>query len=459
MTPGATLSAEDLEIREAAVSDSTPEDQGDGTVLVHVIRPCIGKGRGRHLYTAEMLEANATKFKDWPMYVDHQSPAARRAAQGLPRSLADVGGWIEESWWDPTVPEDREKGFGAGAVVARATPFGLAEALIKRNPKIVKTSISADATGKRPHTMPDGQKVLMVEGIADGGSVDWVTEAGAGGEIVSLMESVFEEFSNEANSLLEAMDDETFMAYLDRERPQLREALSSDIPNANTGGENMAEITAEMLQEALQSEAVKGLLDERVKAQVKAEIDEQLPALVEARVADERDVIRAEAEATATRQVEIRDMRDDAHKLIAEAKLPDKWKDSLRSEFNIQESGEPTTHLDVVDELDDDGKVTKSARAKLRESVAAKISERSDILQEARAQANPTRVRGQGVTRSSTLQEGATGAERGAESEGEKKKPEGESLQETRYAGTLVGSLLQESGFDPAKGDPWASIR
>jgi hypothetical protein len=420
-TATADAPAEVLELHEGA-SASPTGIQDDGRVLVHVIRPCVGRGRGRHLYTAEMLSENAQKFVGWPMYVDHLSPEARRAAGGLPRSLRDVGGVIEESWWDETVPADPARGYGAGAIVAHARPFGLAKKLIEHDPRLVEASISANATGVKP-TTHNGQRVWLVEGIEDTGSVDWVTQAGAGGRVVSLMESLYD---SDSEDLLSDMGDEEFLAYLDRERPHLREALQAD-DNADEGGD-MGEVTPEVLQEALRSEATQ----EVIRSLVNDGIEERLPALVEAAVAKERDLIRAEAEAASDRKVDLRDFREEAHRIIAEAKLPDSWKASLRSRFDLTEGGQPTPALDVIDQVDDDGNVTKSARQVLREAVAEAVAEQRKLLMEAR----PTRVTGQGPAKPT-----------GGEQEGEADK---------KYDGTLTASLLQEAGIDPETA--WAKV-
>src|SRR4051794_24963298 len=62
--PAAALDLrEAVEIQEGAV-------QADRTVKLHLIRPCIGRGRGTHYYSAQMLEANAHKFVGAKMYVN-----------------------------------------------------------------------------------------------------------------------------------------------------------------------------------------------------------------------------------------------------------------------------------------------------------------------------------------------------------------------------------------------------
>jgi hypothetical protein len=403
-----------------------------------------------------MLQENAHKFSGWRQYIDHLSPEARKAAKGLPRSIRDLGGRIVESYWDGSVPADESKGFGQGAVVGWSLPTPFIRELAENDPELVEASISANATGVQP-TMHGGRRAWLVEGIEDHGSVDWVTEAGAGGRVVQLMEAAYKE---DGMSLLESMTDEEFVAYVEEVRPHLlaeqsdgdaedaadqgddelaemvaklkkknpklsdkqaeamaqqalKNAQEATVEEANTEETDMG-VTPEALQEALHSEDFQSMLDERVKT------------LVEAAVADERELIRAEARADADRQLDLRDMRDAAHTQISESKLPEAFASRAKALYEIADNG-PTPALDVVDDVDDDGKVTKKATEKLTESVAATISDQRELL----AAANPTAVRGQGV--------GAP-AKRG---EGEDEPAKGE--------GTLWGAVLQEAGVDPAK--------
>jgi hypothetical protein len=136
-------------------------------------------------------------------------------------------------------------------------------------------------------------------------------------------------------------------------------------------------------------------------------------------------LIRAEARADADRQLELRDLRDAAHRQISEAKLPQAFSNRAKALFELRENG-PTPGLDVVDDVDDEGHVTKKAADKLQEAVDGAIQEQRELL----AAANPTAVRGQGP---------GTPAKRG---EGDEEPKKGD--------GTLYGAVLQEAGVDPA---------
>ena len=233
-----------------ALEEATATEERERSKLlpIHILRPCIGRGKGRHLYEAKMLQENAHKFAGWRQYIDHLSPEARRAAKGLPRSIRDLGGRIVESYWDGNVPADPSKGFEQGAVVGWSLPTPFIRELAENDPELVEASISANATGVQP-TMRDGKRAWLVEGIEDRGSVDWVTEAGAGGRVVALMEAAYEE-DGMGLELMETMTDEEFISYVEEVRPHLlTEQSDGDAEDAADGGDDeLEEMVARLLK-------------------------------------------------------------------------------------------------------------------------------------------------------------------------------------------------------------------
>jgi hypothetical protein len=412
-----SISLEDnLTLTEALSSRWQPAEPGSvfdaqGRVPIHIIRPGVGKGKGRHLYEANMLARDAHVFKGWKMYVDHESPEAKKAKGGLPRSLRDSGGIVKEAFWDPDVPADPARGYGQGAVVGLVKPTRLVREFIEDDPEIVEASIAASATGVKP-VIRDGQRVWLVEGINDRGSVDWVTEAGAGGRVVALMEAVMEDSDSDLYESIDAMDDAEFRDWLSEVRPNLQLAEAGSEPNPEGGD---VDITPEALAEALSANP--SVLAEAL--QKSPEAQDFMRSLAEATVEEERELIRAEAQAEAQRAIQLRDMRDEAHKVIAESKLPESWQKGLKARFDLVE-GAPTDALDVADEVDGDGNVTKPAIESLREALTTEIDAERERLREAR----PTTVRGQGPS----------GPDAGG-SEGGKVKP----------SETSWGKFLQES--------------
>lgn len=399
----------------------------DGTVTIHVMRPCIGKGKGRHLYTAEMLEENAHKFSGWRMFKNHLSEQARRALGGLPRPIEHIGGRVLEARWDGTVPADPENGFGQGAVVADVKPIGEIKELIEQDPELIEASINAKATSVQP-VMADGKRAWLVEGIQDNGSVDWVTEAGAGGRVASLVESVYHTQEDIEMALLESMSDEELVETLRESRPGLVEGLvegreatpAEKTTEENKVTENGDEKPVEALREALESDEGKALIGQLFQ-----------PMLQEA-IEFERELIHAEASAEADRKLQLRDMRDEAHQMVEAARLPEKWETDLKSKYQLTESG-PTPALDVLDEINDEGEVVKTAPDALREAIEADIAHQRELITSAR----PTRVRNQGPTR--------------IEESNSEKDEKDETKPAAKKDGALWEQTLQEAGIDPGE--------
>jgi hypothetical protein len=461
-------------VEETSGSDSPV--RSDGLVPLYVIRPGIGRGKGKHLYEARMLEeaVDQGRFRGWKMYVDHQAAEAKKASGGLPRSVRDLGGFIKEAWWDSSVPADPEKGHGQGAVVGLAKPTSFMRSLIEDIPEAVGASISAQATGVRP-VQRGKDTVWLVEGIRPRGSVDWVTEAGAGGRVVALMESLEESdiARDEEELLMEGMSDPELQEWLQENRPELLEHVIAEADAEGGGGKDeheeltkkylpkfkgnremaakaakrelaqegheeggdVPEVTVEALREALESDEGRQLVEEAVNERFGAIVAPRLAELVEAALEDERELTQAEANASAQRQLEVRDLKDIAHAAIRESRLPEPFQAELRESYKIID-GKPTPSLDVIEDVEEDGTVTKTAEDKLRENVEADIA----VKKEQFAAARPTRVTGQGETSKPKATEGGTTVQEGAEEGGESRKTTGS--QRTDYQ-------LNEAGIEP----------
>jgi hypothetical protein len=337
-----------LELQESLASRPSPLN-ADGTVNIHVIRPTIGQGLGRHKYTADMLRENAEVFSGWKMYIDHQSPEAKKAAGGLPRSIHDLGGRILESYWDESVPAEGR--YGQGAVVARVKPVGQVKKLIEEDPELLEASIRAKATEVHPEVV-EGEQVWVVEGISQSppGSVDWVTEGGAGGRVADLIEGLVVEDVIEPEVPAEGGD----------QVKQLEEALRDPNSEATAAVKRIVgERTAEALKKA----------KERYDREL-AEAKEQIRQEVRGEVLEEAKAEAVEAE----RVLKLRDARDEAHRIISEAKLPEKMAARIKRDFDL-EGSKLTEDFDAV-----------------KASVETDIREAREVL----AEVAPTKVEGQG---------------------------------------------------------------
>jgi hypothetical protein len=363
--------------------------QPDGTVLIHIIRPGVGRGRGRHYYSPDVLRESAPKWAGVKMFANHLSRKAREALEGLPRPIEHLGGRIIESWWDENVPADDR--FEQGAVVGKVKPTSMIRRLIEDDPELVETSINARATAVQVGTQK-GQRVHVVEGIqeAEGkiaGSVDWVTDAGAGGKVVQMLtEGSYSEEDMEAD-LLAGLTNDEITSFLRENRPELIEALSGSQGNGNGDGgttppeeDDQVEITPDALREAL---------TDPENAKVLSEI---VDPLVEAKVEERSEEIIREASAELRREVQLRDLQEAAHEQIDEAKLPPLFAEKAKGRFAVK-GGSPTALLDVWPDVDSDGNTVKSAEDKLTEAVEEVVSEMRELAGSVR----PTLVRGQGA--------------------------------------------------------------
>ena len=377
MTTAAAPPASAFQIEEAAAARPSALD-ADGTCLIHVIRPGRGLGRGGHYYPAKMLQENASVFTGWPVYIDHESPKAKQARGHLPRSLRDIGGLLEEAWWDDSVPAEGR--FGQGAVVARLRPIGDLEQIIAKLPQAARFSIKAQATDVE-EGVPDGEHAWIVEGIRDDvpGSVDAVTLDGAGGKVAELIEGLHLEES--------AVEDELAQARSRAAKNKDAARRHDERPEAGEGGDSVKE-----LEEALADP--ESPVAKRVMELVESRATELVESAVETAVSEARQEERDKA----ARSRELRDMRDEAHKLIEAAELPDRTTARLKSRWGL-DGEEPTDALDLVDQIDSEGNVTKSAMTQLTEAVSQEVEDEKLALQEALAEADPTRVEGQGAAR------------------------------------------------------------
>lgn len=405
-----------FELREAVGVDPDTYDPKRKTVEISVLRPCVGRGKGRHVYEASMLRENAHKFAGWKMYVNHESEADKRRRGGLPRNVEELGGRVLESWWDDAVPAEGD--YEQGAVVARVRPTRKVRELVEDDPQLVEASINARATSVRPVTR-GGREAWLVEGIEDRGTVDWVTEGGAGGGVRGLSESVYHDEQEKELAVFDSLTDEELVQKLREQRPELVEALAENRsasaaqpaapaaveapPPAPAAPESSAppapEFGEQDVLEALRSE----------------EATETISDLIESRLERERAIIRAEALAQAERLVQLREMRTEAHRIIEGARLAPIATANLKREFDLSETG-PSQSLDVIDEINDEGEVVKTASDKLREAVDDAVRRTREMLAEA---APTSHVRGQGAA--SVRPDGEGG---GSGSEGEDAPPQ-----------------------------------
>lgn len=134
------------------------------------------------------------------------------------------------------------------------------------------------------------------------------------------------------------------------------------------------------LQEALETPEVKGFIDTKVQESVTA----ALPAALAEREAQMRQEIRDELAGAAR----LTALHSQAMALIEAAPLPELAKTALREDYSLEHEDDDTVKpgrsLAVVEaEIDDDGKVVKSAKQVLEASIEAEVKRTRNLLREA----------------------------------------------------------------------------
>jgi hypothetical protein len=201
---------EDRLFTEASLVEGTA-NRAKREVVLDLIREGFGNKRDNHYYGREVLQEAYGAFEGAKMYIDHLDPEAARKMNGMPRSVKDLGGRILET---ELVTDDEGRTVIRGR--AKIAQPWLWE-LIENDPGLLGVSINA--WGKAKSGSMEGRQARIVEGISKVGSVDWVTEAGAGGKVVSLVEAQLEQ-EQEPD-----MDSDLNLERLAEERPDLYEDL------------------------------------------------------------------------------------------------------------------------------------------------------------------------------------------------------------------------------------------
>lgn len=432
-------------------------EQPEGTELLQIIRPGVGRGRGHRYYGPEVLEADAPNWSGARMFLNHETDAEREARANLPRKVEHLGGRIVESWWDGDVSPSSDGRFEQGGTYGFVRPVKLIRELHDTDPELVEASIAAFATRVKPGRH-NGQACTIVEGIREKPrSVDWIAgDGGAGGRVLT------EATADEEEAVLESMTDDELKAYLTENRPELAALLEAATPSKKDDEEDQVDITPEMLREALQTDEGKALLQE-VASEFVTEPEgyvktDEVNRLVESAISEKTDLIRLETAADFQRTIELRDMKDTVVTLVEAAKLHPKLAAQITSKYALVE-GEPTPALDIAPDLDDSHNVTKTATAKLVEAVEEDIESARSLMTDLGAR---TRVRGQGA-RSTTssrtkLQENEDAGD-DTDDKGNKGEQQERTPRKPKSTGSaLTDSLLESAGFpSDTLTDIWAT--
>lgn len=150
-----------------------------GELTLTVIKPGFNKSKQR-FYPASMLKESHTIFDGAKMFADHQTDKeSKERPEGSVRNwVANLGNtWVESD----------------GRVRAKATvidpPFKAKLDMLKEKGLLPEMGVSIRALGESSLAEIEGTKTQLVESLLKVRSVDFVTFAGAGGQVDAIAES------------------------------------------------------------------------------------------------------------------------------------------------------------------------------------------------------------------------------------------------------------------------------
>ena len=305
-------------------------DEEKAILPVTIIKPGFNMSKKR-FYPAEMLKHDFRIFEGMKMFVDHSTVTQDRSRpEG---SVRDWGGNLSKLWADKdgTIR-------GEAAIIDEQLKLKLKN--LREHKQLPTMGISIRAIGEGHEAEVEGQRTLLVERLVKGRSVDFVTYAGAGGQVEAI----------ESQETDEGDIDLLTLTQLRERRPDLVELVES-----GTGRTNMSEVETLREQLAEKEEELQRLTEAADKVgadKIKAELKEAQDKLKKA----EEKVAESEK---ATKIVKVKEHLDG---LLKESKLPDAAKERLTKQFKDSEGTDG-----MKEAIEDEGKyLAKVAPGKVR---------------------------------------------------------------------------------------------
>ena len=196
---------------EVDIQEVTKEGIANGIVPIRIIAPGFNTSKGR-FYSEQAIKDAAVIFEGAKMYADHPTEAEEKDRPE--RSIRD---------WVATLHETKVSEAGNAVGIAHINAGWLKEKIqnLYEQGDLQHLGTSINAVGKGTNQTIEGHKTVLVEGLVKSTfqSVDFVTEAGAGGQ-AGLRESA-------TDSIVDA--DLIDLATLREARPDLVEAIETTI--------------------------------------------------------------------------------------------------------------------------------------------------------------------------------------------------------------------------------------
>lgn len=233
---------DDVDTAEAAMgAEFVPLVEGtlrrDGTVPVKLIQPGWGSSG---FYPAEVLERDGPVVfpAGTKMYWNHPtlSEEAERPEGDLRNLAAEL---VSGARWEPA-------GAAGPGLYADAKVFGPYQAAVEELAPHIGVSIRA--AGRAVAGEADGRTGRIVQQLVNARSVDFVTEPGAGGQIISMFEAARRDVSTQRRRGAEAQDGSTDNGALQAQEAIQMEELQAQLAEAQQQVEELRAANARLAE-------------------------------------------------------------------------------------------------------------------------------------------------------------------------------------------------------------------
>ena len=349
-------------------------DSATGTLTLTVITPGLNKSKSRY-YPAQMLKRDFHVFENAKMFANHQTDA-----QAKTQPEGDVNNWVAQL---ATVWPEADGRIRAKAKVIDP-PFKEKLDLLKSQGLLHEMGVSIRAIGEANEAEVEGVTTNVVESLVAARSVDFVTYAGAGGQI-EAMESALEDNEIDVELVTEAV--------LRKRRPDLIQLVENRVQ----------EKIMKSLEQQLQESQVQLATVTKEKTGLAAKLDESqtnaAKAATAAAEAQERQLKESQTElATLTKtnaelSAKFEEAQAAATKAAAEHKaavavivkekteLGVKLTESEKKTIEAEKASAKTAAAGTLRKLLQESKLPETAQARLRKTFAE--AENSDGIKEA----------------------------------------------------------------------------
>lgn len=204
------------------------ESSGDKRQIIAVLIEAGTNHSKKRYYPERTLQEAAGLFSGLKMFLDH--PTEEEDMQKPERSLREWVATIVESWYED------------GKILGRVQVHSdwLWESLSTDEVFRNHIGISINAAGRHSYGTIDGQVMEIIEELVSPRSVDWVTEPGARGRVLQLIESAKQKSIKEKEiKMLKTLT----LKELQAERPDLVESILKDSDEMKVAADQKAEIT------------------------------------------------------------------------------------------------------------------------------------------------------------------------------------------------------------------------